>query len=75
MKEVTFKCYKAVRQQYSSKHIMTLYNQFNDQLSQQDNCISKYRNNVITLNIEIITKYEDIYHDERRNARRVQRNQ
>ncbi len=75
LKKVMFKCYEAVRQQYNSKHIMTSYDQFNDWLSQRDNCISRYRNNAIALDIEIITKCEDIHHDKWRNARRVQRNQ
>ena len=54
---------------------MTSYDQFNNWLSQQDNCISRYRSDTIALDIEIIAKCEDIYHDERRNARKVQRNQ
>ena len=70
-----FRCYKAVRQWYSSRHIMTSYDQFNDWLSQRDNCISKYRNDAIALDIEVIIRCEDIHHDERRNAQRVQRNQ
>ncbi len=54
---------------------MTSYDQFNDRLNQRDNRIPKYENNAITLDIEVITRCEDIRHDERRNARRVQRNQ
>ena len=54
---------------------MTLYNQFNDWLSQQYNCISKYKNDAIALDIKVITRCENIHYDERRNARRVQRNQ
>ncbi len=54
---------------------MTSYDQFDDRLSQRDNCISKYRSDAIAFDIEVITKCEDIHHDERRNARRVQRNQ
>ncbi len=54
---------------------MTSYDQFNDRLSQRDNRISEYRNDAIAFDIEVITRSEDIHHDERRNARRVQRNQ
>ncbi len=75
LKEVMFKCYETVRKWYSFRHIMILYNKFNDWFNQRDNCISKYRNNMIALDIEVIIKCENIHHDERRNARRVQRNQ
>ncbi len=63
LKEVVFKCYEAVKQQYSLKHIMTSNDQFNDWLSQRDNDIFKYRNNVIAFNIKVIKRCKDLHDD------------
>jgi len=63
LKKVAFKRCKAVRQQYSSRHIMTSYNQFDDRLSQRDNHFSSYKNNAIALDIEVIRKCEDLRND------------
>ncbi len=45
------------------KHIMTSNDQFNDWLSQRDNDIFKYRNNVIAFNIKVIKRCKDLHDD------------
>ena len=51
---------------------MTLYDQFNDKLSQWNNHFSSYRNDAIALNIEVIKECENLRNDSKWYAQRAE---
>jgi len=50
---------------------MTLNDQFNDWLNQQDNCILKYRNDVIALDIEVIKRCKNLRDNSKQYVQRA----
>ncbi len=51
---------------------MTLYDQFNDRLNQQNNHFSSYRNDAIALDIEVIRECENLRNDSEWYAQRAE---